>query len=443
MQNWKRWLIWIVAIIAILLVLPLLIPMSAYKLQAESIATNALKSPVKIGTLQIAFLPSPRLNANNVAMGTNNELTIARLSVVPNLTTLFTDTKVISSVKIESPIIKKAAMDIFGNISKQPKSSHSESSVVVRQINIENAKLIWPGLHLPEINADVILSAENLPKAAKIEDIDRKLKLDLVSEGNQQRITLTGKGWTIPAGPPLLIDALSVEMVLFDNKLDISKINVALYGGKLSGSANLSWGKFYKLVGNIKIDNLSVKEPARVISKSSNVSGQLFSNGRFSAISKEASNLVDKLNANFQFNVKDGVLYGFDLAKAPLMLVGQGKGGETKFDEFSGMLGISDTTYQFHNLKIESGLMSAKGGVKINPNKTLNGEIEVDVKNSMQIATIPLEVSGTLESPRVFPTKTAIAGAVAGTAVLGPAGTGLGLKAGKAVDKLKGFFGKN
>jgi len=334
-------------------------------------------------------------------------------------------------------------MDIFGNISKQPKSSHSESSVVVRQINIENAKLIWPGLHLPEINADVILSAENLPKAAKIEDIDRKLKLDLVSEGNQQRITLTGKGWTIPAGPPLLIDALSVEMVLFDNKLDISKINVALYGGKLSGSANLSWGKFYKLVGNIKIDNLSVKEPARVISKSSNVSGQLFSNGRFSAISKEASNLVDKLNANFQFNVKDGVLYGFDLAKAPLMLVGQGKGGETKFDEFSGMLGISDTTYQFHNLKIESGLMSAKGGVKINPNKTLNGEIEVDVKNSMQIATIPLEVSGTLESPRVFPTKTAIAGAVAGTAVLGPAGTGLGLKAGKAVDKLKGFFGKN
>ena len=91
MQKWKRWLIWIVAIIAILLVLPLLIPMSAYKIQAESVATNALKTPVKIGTLQIAFLPSPRLNANNVAIGANNELTIAKLSVVPNLITLFTD----------------------------------------------------------------------------------------------------------------------------------------------------------------------------------------------------------------------------------------------------------------------------------------------------------------------------------------------------------------
>jgi uncharacterized protein involved in outer membrane biogenesis len=442
MQSWKRWFIWIVAIIAILLILPLLIPMSAYKKQAEGIATNALKSPVKIGTLQIAFLPSPRLNANNVAIGANNELTLAKLSVVPNLTTLFSDAMVISSVQIESPTIKKAAMDIIGNISKQPKDSTSKSFVTVRQINVENAKLIWPGLHLPEINADVILSAENLPKAAIIEDIDRKLKLDLISEGNQQLITLTGKAWTVPVGPPLLIDALSIDMVLFDNKLDISKIDVALYGGELSGSANLSWDKFYKIIGNIKIDNLSVKEPAKVISKSSSVSGQLFSNGRFSAISKDASNLVDKLNANFQFNVKDGVLYGFDLAKAPLMLLGQGKGGETKFDEFSGVLGISDKTYQFHNLKIESGLMSASGSVKINPNKTLNGEIEVDVKNSMQIATIPLEVSGSIENPKVFPTKSAIAGAVAGTAVLGPAGTGLGIKAGKAVDKLKGFFGK-
>ncbi|MFM9835204.1 MAG: AsmA-like C-terminal region-containing protein [Methylophilaceae bacterium] len=443
MQNWMKWLIWIAAIIASLLIIPLLTPMETYKKQAETLLAKALGSPVHIGTLRIAFLPSPRLNADDIKLGAENELSAERLSVVPALSSLFSEKKVISSITIEKPVIKKAAMDIFANFSKQPKNTSSNMNISVRQINIEEAKLIWPGFQAPNINANVILSAENMPKAAKIENTAGNLKLNLVSEGMQQRITFTASAWTLPVGPPLLINALFMEMVLTDKKLEISKIDSSLYGGKLTGAANLTWGNIYKLSGNIKLNDLAVSEPARLMSKSTNVSGQLFSQGAFNANAKEASKLIDNLNANIQFNVKDGVLYGFDLAKAPLMLIGQGKGGETKFDEFSGILGITAKTYKFRNLNIKSGLMSADGTVTIRSDKSLNGEVEVEAKNSMKIASIPLEVSGTLESPKVFPTKTAIAGAVAGTAVLGPAGTGLGLKAGKAVDKLKGFFGKN
>ncbi len=53
-----------------------------------------------------------------------------------------------------------------------------------------------------------------------------------------------------------------------------------------------------------------------------------------------------------------------------------------------------------------------------------------------------MEVSGTVASPLVYPSKAAIAGAVAGTTLLGPGvGTSLGIKAGGAVDKIKGLFG--
>ena len=447
MQNWKRWLMWAAAIVAVLLILPLLIPMSAYTKQAEDLASKAFGVPVRIGTLQLAFLPSPRLNAKDLEIGEHQELSAARLSVVPALTTLFADAKVISSVQIEKPVIKKAVLDIIANLSKQPKDPSSKTSVAVRQIEIKDAKLIWPGLRLPEIDADIILSAENKPKAAKIESTDGKLKFNLISEHDltsgqsQQRITLTAKAWTLPAGAPLLVDRLNMDMLLTDKKLEISKIDGELYGGKLGGNANLTFGKTYKLNGKLKLENLAVQEPARILSKSSRVSGQLFCNGSFSASAKEAGQLADNLQANIQFKVNDGVLYGFDLAKAPLMLIGQGKGGETKFDGFSGLLDIAGKTYHFRDLDIESGLMSGKGAVKINPNKSLDGEVEVEVKNSMQLAAIPLQISGTLENPKVFPTKAAIAGAVAGTAVLGPAGTGLGLKAGKAMGKLKGLFG--
>ena len=447
MPAWKRRLIWAGVILAILLISPLLIPMETYTKQAETLATQSLGVPVHIGSLRLAFLPTPRLKLNNLMVGEHQELTVAHASVIPALTTMFSDNKVISRVQVQRPVVKKAALDIVAAFSAQPKGEPSKTTVTVRQIKIDDAKLIWPDMKIPEINADIVLSAENKPKAAKIESMDGKLKLDLISESDPatghslQRISLAAKAWTLPAGPPLLINALNMDMILTDKKLEISKIDGALYGGKLGGNANLSWEKTYTLTGTVKLENLAVQEPVKLMSKSTRVSGQLFCNGPFNASAKEASQLIDHLQANIRFNVNDGVLYGFDLAKAPLMLLGQGKGGETKFDVLSGTLGISGKSYHFRNLDIKSGLMSATGALKINPNKSLNGEVEVEVKNSMQLASIPLEVSGTLENPKVFPTKAAIAGAVAGTAALGPAGTGLGLKAGKAVDKLKGLFG--
>jgi len=435
-RNWKRKLIWVATVVVVLLIVPFFIPMSTYTRQAEELATKALGVPVTIGSLRIALLPSPRLKVSDVVVGKNEEFTVARVSVVPVLTSLFSDAKVISSVQVNKPVIKKAALDIVDNLSKQPKNEPSTTTVNIRQINIENAKLIWPDMKLPEINADITLTDDNKPESAEIESVDGKVKLDLTPEENRQLITLTAKAWTIPAGPPLLIDALRMEMVLTENKLDISKIDGALYGGKLSGDANLTWGKVYKLSGKTKLDNLAVREPASLMSKSTRVSGQLFSSGHFNATAKEPGKLADNLHADIKFNVNDGVLYGFDLAKAPLMLVGQGKGGETKFDEFSGLLGISGKTYQFRNLNIRSGLMSANGAVKINPNKSLDGEVEVEVKNDMKIGAVPLQVSGTLESPLVYPSKAAIAAAVAGAATVGVAGVG----AGAAVESLKGLF---
>ena len=88
--------------------------------------------------------------------------------------------------------------------------------------------------------------------------------------------------------------------------------------------------------------------------------------------------------------------------------------------------------------------MAAKGGVKVLPNKSLDGVIEVEVKTGVNLADIPLQVSGTLDNPQVFPTKAAMAGALAGTAVLGPGlGTSIGIKTGSAVDKIKGLFGSS
>jgi hypothetical protein len=49
----------------------------------------------------------------------------------------------------------------------------------------------------------------------------------------------------------------------------------------------------------------------------------------------------------------------------------------------------------------------------------------------------PLAVSGTVQNPTLFPTKSALAGAAAGTALLGPGvGTSIGMKAAQLTERL-------
>jgi len=144
------------------------------------------------------------------------------------------------------------------------------------------------------------------------------------------------------------------------------------------------------------------------------------------------------------FGVQGGVLHGVDMRKAATSFVSQdgGKGGETRFDKLSGHLSIDRGTRRLTRLDIVSGSLSADGTVTISPRDELSGRINTSIKAVSVVAgSVPLNVSGTLDSPLLYPTGGTMAGAAAGTAVLGPGlGTALGVKVGQWAENL---FGKN
>ena len=182
-------------------------------------------------------------------------------------------------------------------------------------------------------------------------------------------------------------------------------IDIALYGGKLKGDAVATWPEnktkvSWRVSGNFGIDNLSVQEPSRMLSKAVYLSGSLFGKGNFSSAAKDAGALADDLQANMQFKVNNGVLHGLDLVRVASLLLKQNQsGGETQFDVLSGVLNGSGKQYQLRDLKISSGLLAATGQVKVKPNKALDGAVEVEVKSGMGMTAIPLNVSGTVDHP--------------------------------------------
>ena len=81
-----------------------------------------------------------------------------------------------------------------------------------------------------------------------------------------------------------------------------------------------------------------------------------------------------------------------------------------------------------------------RGNVNISHKKELSGRINTQVKVAGISTKVPLNVAGTLDDPKLYPTAATMAGAAVGTAVMGPGvGTSVGAKVGGWVDDL---FGK-
>jgi hypothetical protein len=140
--------------------------------------------------------------------------------------------------------------------------------------------------------------------------------------------------------------------------------------------------------------------------------------------------------------VRNGVLQGVDIGKAATSFIGKegAQGGETRFDQLSGHLAVDRGTRRLTRLRISSGVLAADGNVTISPRDQLSGRINANVKVAGVSTGVPLNVSGTMQSPMVLPTGGTVAGAAAGTALLGPGlGTTTGAKVGGWVEDL---FGK-
>jgi uncharacterized protein involved in outer membrane biogenesis len=443
-KKFRRPAIIAILVVAALFLIPFLIPMGSYIGRIEAIANEALGSPVKIGSLRLALLPTPRVNAGNVIIGNDQELVIDDVAVVPDILSLFSDVKTVSVIKVHQAVVKKSALNVIDKLAE--KSEHEPAGpkkVVIREIVLKKTKLVWPDMQLPEFDAALSLTEANRPESAEILSADGDLKVKLEPGGEAYLIHVTADRWKIPVGPPFLLDKLDMQMTLRESRLDITKIDADLYDGKITGSGALNWENNWRLNGKLNVDHLAVKEPVALLSKGTQLSGKLFGDGNYSANAESPAALLDKLQAAFRFRVDNGVLYGVDLAKAAtLLLRGGHQGGETKFDEMSGLVKVSGKQYHLQSLNVVSGLLTATGQVKILPNKQLDGVIDVDLKKGVSLATVPLKISGTVSKPEAFPTKAAMAGAVAGTAVLGPGvGTTLGVKAGSALEKMKGLFG--
>lgn len=425
------------AIVLVLgLVIPLFIPARSYIPQIEKLASDKLGQPVKIGDLSLALLPLPAATVKSLEIG-KQPIRVEAITVKPALLSLLSDTKVLRVVEISGVTVNDDLIGFASSLAAKP-SSPGPAPVKVERIYLDGIQLDLKALKWGPLFADVELGDAG-PEAIEAGTEDKHFKLALEPGKDKRALQVKASQWTLPIkAAPLKFDTLNMAGDWQGKRLQLPMIDGKLYGGTLKGDARANWEKGWKVGGNAQLDHVEVKDIVAQLSPKTRVSGRLTASGPYNMVAKDAGKLADSLNATFKFKVTNGVLHGFDLEKAVKTLATQGtRGGQTRFDELSGVLYVSGKNYRFTNLQVASGVLQAAGEVNIAPSKQLSGTVNVAMTGTSSLVEIPLDLSGTISDPVILPNKAALAGAAAGTAVLGPGvGTSVGSKAGQLLEKL-------
>ena len=417
------------------LILPFLIPLNRYLPQIQKMASDKLGEPVIIEELKFALLPLPSVTLARITLGKSHVTKIGAVTVRPDLWSLFKDVKVLRTVEIEGATLNRALIDILSALAQR--QTDGPQTIQVKRIRLSALQLDLDTLKWGPLRADITLDDHGV-SAIEAGSEDKRFNLDLIPGKDGQHLTIEAKNWVLPLKPALKFDTLSAQGLLKESELSLPVINASLYGGTLKAKLNANWKQGWKVKGEAQTAQVELKEIVALLSPATHLSGKLNASGGYTMNAQVPGQLAESLRGNFKFDVQRGVLYGLDLERAVKSLATQGtRGGQTHFDTISGTLAISGKHYQLNQMKVASGILSADGNVAIAPSKKLAGRVNVAMKGTASLIEVPLDVSGTVSDPVLSPNRAALAGAAAGTAILGPGfGTSIGSKAGQALEKI-------
>jgi uncharacterized protein involved in outer membrane biogenesis len=425
-------------LIAVLALVPFFVTLNDYIPMVEKEIAAIVGEPVSIDNLHASALPVPHARVEGITIGASDEIKIGTVTFTPNLWSLLRSEKIIRSVDVKGLVLSQKALGTLSALTQQKRSS---GNIRVEKIRVHDATLKLKQSSFGPF--DLLVQVSGPEQAGKLElsTQDGAMKARVTPERDGYVLAISARSWTLPVSPAIRFDELDIKGAARGSSAQFNDISGKLYGGTLTGKVTVGWDKGVALKGNLDLKQIELKQAAALVSPKTRVSGRLDAKPVFSSHAETVARLDEVLRIETPFTVHNGVLHGFDLIGAATSLVKQSsRGGDTRFDELAGHLAVAGQTYRFTDLRVASGALAARGYVTISPSKALSGQLTSHVKALGKSASIPLTVGGTLDSPMLYPNATALAGAAAGTAILGPGvGTAAGAKLGEFVD---GIFGK-
>lgn len=384
---------------AAVLALPL-IPLDFSIPLVQRAISERLGEPASIGSLRLALLPRPHLALRGVALGTEQDIRIGTVRVVPELFNLFRGIITPREVELESASFEGEAL---GRLLLWPER-RGRPRLELRHIRVMGGSINLGEFYRGQLDADIRLDAAGAVERIAADDLTHTLHLELLPTGDGYRLEADGRNWRVPAGAALVFDEFHAEGALTKQGLRLDRIAGKLYRGSVSGRAELAWGRGASLACGLAAQEIDLKLLMPLLSKDVTLGGRLDARIACAADAADVSGLPKALRVDAAFRVEGGALYNVDLAEA---VRSRGKaevsGGLTRFDRLSGRLTTSREGYHYRQLELESGHLAANGSLDIIPQGRLFGRIKVELRGGAAPRSAPMRVSGSLSGPVLHP----------------------------------------
>ncbi|MBB5018777.1 hypothetical protein HNQ59_002070 [Chitinivorax tropicus] len=396
----------LVVLLALVLLFPLVYPINLYIPQLEKALSGQLRQPVKIGNIAIAYTPMPKLVLESMMIGEHQEVQIRKALVLPAYLSLLTDQLTIRQLTLEGADVKQEFMLIAPAILNAGKG--------MSRFRVESVKFTESNIRMNHATVGPLNAAVSFDPSGGFKDIvlsqeGSPATLQIAPKDGQYSFSFVAQSWSPPVAPAVKFGSLTINALGNMDGLVIDDIRAVISGGTLVGSAKLEWADKWQLSGKYTMSNLQLETLTQGLSEKTNVAGRASMEGVFGSNGKYLEDLLLAPRAEASFKVEDGTINNFDFITAIRYNAGtkgEGglRGGKTRFDVLTGNLEVSDKTYRFKGVGLQSGLLVANGGLLISPDKKANGQFSVRIKSAVNPLAVPISVGGTLDSPLLRPT---------------------------------------
>lgn len=384
-----------VLVLVVVAGLPYIWPLDAYIAPLEKEISAQLSQPIHIKKIDFALLPLPKLELHTLTVGRGQEIIVGDVVLNFDISALFAPTKSINKMELKNVTLTGSSLgkvvlwlQAAGGIEKYP----------VARMELLGVRVMSDEIKLPLLNGRADFDAQGKFTKADLKSEDGKIGLELQSLQKRFLLELNIHESSLPVLPYLKFNDLSVNGVLGNGEIIFSDFFAHLYGGTLTGKAQLNWSNGWKLQGQINAKSMELQSMFPHLG----LTGELYGDVNVFMFGPALSQLDKDPHMEGTFAAKNGVINKLDIETISRFGSRQGTPGRTNFSELIGTLKADQRSQRFNLNKIAAGVVSGSGFFEVDAKQQLSGKLLVDIKGPAN-GSVPLQLSGSPAEPLLQP----------------------------------------
>ena len=379
----------------------LFFPYDSFLPEVEGAFSEASGRPVKVESMRVDVYPKPGLLLGNVRIGTDkDEIHIAELRFLPVIGSMIMGKKtfrevVLSGVSLPAELIA-GLPSVFVALSKPT------ARVSVEHIRFEKTEVSFGGLGFSGMEGEAMRSGDGSFQSLKLRASDQSLSFEVKPLAQGLEVALEGFGWHPSQGSPFLFDSVNLNGTIENGAFTIRSMELRLFDGLIQGVAVLRADNQPSMTGEVLFERVNAARLGNAVGVGEKFTGGISGKLRFSSTADSWATIFSAINAEGNFTVRRGSIRGIDLAEAVRRVSNMSvQGGATQFEQLSGSVNFTPTSYQFNGLILDSGLMRSTGQVEVGKNLEIRGKMVLQMRGTANQTRVPVTISGQLDAPEL------------------------------------------